>query len=241
MTETTPESAVRRSSWQRWLLLAIMAAAIATFFILRLDQYLSWDALRERKAALKELVEQNPIAAAAIYFAIYVAVTALSLPGALIMTLAGGFLFGLWWGSLLISFASTAGATLAFLSTRYILRDWMEHRFGDKLATLNRGVETEGGYYLFTLRLVPLFPFFVINAAMGLTRMRVFTFWWVSQLGMLPGTLIYVNAGTELGNIDKPGDILSPWLLLAFVLLGIAPLLFRWLVKWLKPQAASEA
>jgi len=240
MTEPIADSADRRSSWQRWLLLAVMAAAIAAFFILRLDRYLTWDALRERKAALKELVEQNPIASAAIYFAIYVAVTALSLPGALIMTLAGGFLFGLWWGSLLISFASTAGATLAFLSTRYILRDWMDRRLGDKLAALNRGVESDGGYYLFTLRLVPLFPFFIINAAMGLTRMRVFTFWWVSQLGMLPGTLIYVNAGTELGKIESPKDILSPTLLLAFVLLGIAPLLFRWLVKWLKPKPATE-
>ena len=236
---TEPAANPPRSSWQRWLLLALLAAVIGGFVLFGPNKDVLFSTLQERKSALKEQVEQIPIAAPVIFFVVYVAVTALSLPAAFILTLAGGFLFGLWWGSLLISFASTAGATLAFLSTRYILRDWMERRFGDKLATLNRGVETEGGYYLFTLRLVPLFPFFVINAAMGLTRMRVFTFWWVSQLGMLPGTLIYVNAGTELGNIDKPGDILSPRLLLAFVLLGTAPLLFRWLVKWLRPKPAA--
>lgn len=228
------------SAWKRWLLLAALVAASAVFFFFRLDRQISWSALQERKAVLQEQVEQQPLIASAIYFTAYVAVTALSLPGALIMTLAGGFLFGLAWGTLLISFASTAGATLAFLSTRYIFRDWMERRFGDKLAALNCGVETEGGYYLFTLRLVPLFPFFVINAAMGLTRMRVFTFWWVSQVGMLPGTLLYVNAGTELGKIENTKDILSPTLLLAFILLGLAPLLFRQLVKWLKPQPADR-
>src|SRR5262249_33433697 len=144
-----------------------------------------------------------------IYFALYVAVAALSLPFATLLTLAGGVLFGRWLGTLVVSFASTAGATLAFLASRYLLRDFVQRRFGRWLEPINRGVEADGAYYLLTLRLVPAFPFFVVNALMGLTPMRVGTYWWVSQLGMLPATFLYVNAGAELGQIQSARDVLS--------------------------------
>ena len=166
----------------------------------------------------------------AAYFAAYVAITGLSLPGAAIMTLAGGAVFGLLWGTVVVSFASTLGATIAFVVSRYILRDGIQRRYGDRLEAINAGVERDGGFYLFTMRLVPAFPFFVINLVMGLTPMRTLTFAWVSQVGMLPGTVVYVNAGTQLGRIESLQGILSPALIGSFVLLGIFPLLAKWAV-----------
>jgi uncharacterized membrane protein YdjX (TVP38/TMEM64 family)/thioredoxin reductase len=165
-----------------------------------------------------------------LFFVAYVAVTGLSLPGAAVMTLAGGAIFGLFWGLLLVSFASSLGATLAFLASRFLLRDWVQKRFGDRMRAINAGIAKEGGFYLFTLRLVPLFPFFVINLVMGLTPLKTRTFYWVSQLGMLAGTLVYVNAGTQLARIDSLAGILSPALLGSFVLLGIFPLLAKKIV-----------
>lgn len=211
----------------RLILAALIAIAIGLFFWLDLGRYLSLDALRAEHAALQAFVTANELSAAAGFFLLYVAVTALSIPGAAVMTLAAGAVFGLLKGTLLVSFASSVGATLAFLLARFLLRDWVERRFAWATDKINAGVTREGGYYLFSLRLVPLFPFFVINLVMGLTRLRSWTFYWVSQLGMLPGTLVYVNAGTQLGQIEEAGDILSPALIGSFVLLGLFPLLAK--------------
>ena len=167
---------------------------------------------------------------------IYILITALSLPGAAVMTLAGGALLGFWLGTLAASLASTIGATLACFVSRYVLRDWVQGKFGDKLAAINRGIEKEGKFYLFTLRLIPIFPFFVINLVMGLTTISLVTFYWVSQLGMLPGTMVYVNAGKELARIDSLSGILSPGLIFSFVLLGLFPLVVKKLMGWYKSK-----
>lgn len=223
-----------KAAWGlRLALLLLIAAAVAAFFALDLQHELTWDNLKARRDDLQAQVAANPAAAVAIYCAVYVAITALSLPAATIVTLAGGALFGRWLGTLLVSCSSTLGATLAFLLTRYLFGGWVQRRWADRLEPINRGIEKDGAYYLFTLRLVPLFPFFVVNAAMGLTRMRVGTYWWVSQLGMLPVTFIYVNAGSELAQVVSPKDIVSPGLLLSLVLLGVGPLLLRKGLQWL--------
>ena len=212
---------------RKLVLLALILAAIAGFFVLDLGQYLDLERLKAQQAALNAQVAANPWQAAGLFGLAYVAVTALSLPGAALMTLLAGALFGLFEGFVLVSFASTLGATLAMLSSRFLLRDWVQGRFGQRLAGIDKGIEREGAFYLFALRLVPLFPFFLINLAMGLTRLPVRTYWWVSQLGMLPGTLVYVNAGRELGQLESLSGILSPGLLGAFVLLGLFPLIAR--------------
>ena len=164
------------------------------------------------------------------FFAAYVAATGLSLPGATLLTIAAGAIFGLLWGTVLVSFASSIGATIAFLVSRFLLRDWVQSRFGDRLRAINEGMAKDGAFYLFTLRIVPAVPFFVINLAMGPTPIRVRTFYWASQLGMLPATMIYVNAGTQLAAIDSPSGILSPSLIGAFVLLGLFPFIAKRLV-----------
>ena len=217
-------------------LMGVILALLGSFFIFDVGQYLNLDALKTQQDALNAQVSAQPWLAAGLFFVAYVAVTALSLPGAALMTLLAGALFGLLEGFVLVSFASTAGATLAMLSSRFLLRDWVQVRFGQRLANINAGVEREGAFYLFALRLVPLFPFFLINLAMGLTRLPVRTYWWVSQLGMLPGTLVYVNAGRELGQLDSLSGILSPGLLGAFVLLGVFPLIARKLLGLIKAR-----
>jgi pyruvate/2-oxoglutarate dehydrogenase complex dihydrolipoamide dehydrogenase (E3) component/uncharacterized membrane protein YdjX (TVP38/TMEM64 family) len=211
----------------RLALAAAIVLAITAFVVLDLGRFLSLEQLKQSQGELQALVARQPLAASAAYFALYVAVAALSLPGAALLTLAGGAVFGLGWGLLLVSFASSIGATLAFLVARFLLREGVERRFGRRLADVNRGLDKDGAFYLFTLRLVPLVPFFVVNLVMGLTRLRTRTFYWVSQLGMLAGTAVYVNAGTQLARIDSLGGILSPALLLSFALLGIFPLLAR--------------
>jgi pyruvate/2-oxoglutarate dehydrogenase complex dihydrolipoamide dehydrogenase (E3) component/uncharacterized membrane protein YdjX (TVP38/TMEM64 family) len=208
-------------------LMGLILALLGSFFVFDIGQYLNLEALKAQQVALNAQVTEQPWLAAGLFFLAYVAVTALSLPGAALMTLLGGALFGLIEGFVLISFASTLGASLAMLSSRFLLRDWVQARFGQRLASIDAGVEREGAFYLFALRLVPLFPFFLINLAMGLTRLPLRTYWWVSQLGMLPGTLVYVNAGRELGQLDSLAGILSPGLLGAFVLLGVFPLIAR--------------
>ncbi|MCM2330813.1 MAG: FAD-dependent oxidoreductase [Pseudomonas sagittaria] len=223
-------------STRRLVLLGVLATLVAAFFLFDLDQYFSLEALKARQTALDAEVAAQPWRAAGLYLLVYVAVTALSLPGATLLTLVGGALFGLLGGTLLVSLASTLGATLAMLISRFLLRDWVRSRFATRLAAIDKGIAEEGAFYLFALRLVPLFPFFLINLAMGLTRLPARTFWWVSQLGMLPGTLVYVNAGRELGQLDSLGGILSPGLLGAFVLLGIFPLLARKSLAWLKAR-----
>ncbi len=204
-------------------LVIAVAVLIAAFFALDLNQYLTLEYLKTSQNHFAEWLEQCPLLVILGFFALYILVTALSLPGAAVMTIAGGALFGLGLGTLLVSFASSIGATLAFLVARFLLRDSIKKRFGKKLEALNKGVEKDGAFYLFTLRLVPVFPFFVINLVMALTPIRTWTFYWVSQLGMLAGTIVYVNAGTRLANIDSPSDIASPGLILSFVLLAIFP------------------
>jgi dihydrolipoamide dehydrogenase len=213
----------------RILVALLVIAGIAAFFILDLGQYLSFEFLREQQAAIDRIYRENPATTIGAYFAIYVIVTALSLPGAAVMTLAGGALFGLLVGTVVVSFASTIGATLAFLVARFLFRDTVQRRFGRHLKAVNAGIERDGALYLFFLRLVPAFPFFVINLVMGLTPMKTLTFFLVSQVGMLAGTIVYVNAGTQLAQIEAPGDILSPGLIGAFVLLGAFPLIARWI------------
>ncbi len=208
------------------LLLLILLFAVV-FFSFDLGQYLNLEFLKSRHSDLLAWRDTSPWQAASLFFIIYVVVTAVSLPGAAVMTLAMGAIFGLLWGTVLVSFASTLGATLAFLIARFVLRDAVQERFGDRLRTLNRGVEKDGEFYLFGLRLVPIFPFFVINLVMALTPIRTWTFAWVSQIGMLAGTIVYVNAGTQLAGIDSLSGILSPGLLFSFVLLGIFPLIAK--------------
>ncbi len=221
---------------KKWLLLAVIAGLIVTFFALDLGRFLTLESLKASQSQFAAWYEARPGLVLGGYFLIYVAVTALSLPGAAIMTLAGGALFGLTVGLVLVSFASSLGATLAFLVSRWLLRDWVQARFGERLAAINAGVKKEGAFYLFTLRLVPVFPFFIINLLMGLTPIKTFTFYWVSQVGMLAGTLVYVNAGTQLARIDSLAGILSPGLIGSFVLLGLFPLLAKKLLALIQAR-----
>jgi len=195
------------------LVVVAISAIIFVFFAFNLGQYLSLEYLKQQRVAFNEYYQANQIQTLLIYFLIYITSTALSLPGATILTLAGGALFGLAVGTVMVSFASTIGATLAFLVARFLLRDSIQSKFKDKLAAINKGIEKDGSFYLFTLRLIPAFPFFVINLVMGVTPLSTLKFFFVSQLGMLPGTLVYVNAGTQLGKLDSLKDILSPTLL----------------------------
>ncbi|MES2631593.1 MAG: FAD-dependent oxidoreductase [Pseudomonadota bacterium] len=213
------------------IIAALAVVALLSFFVFDLGRYLRFDYLKQSQGALAALYEARPLLVAAVFGAVYVAATALSFPGATILTLAAGAIFGLGWGTVLVSFASSVGALLAFLGARFLLRDSVQARFGQRLAEINRGIERDAAMYLFTLRLVPLVPFFVINLAMGLTRIRAWTFYWVSQVGMLAGTLVYVNAGTQLANLESPAGILSPALVGSFVLLALFPWIARALVS----------
>lgn len=217
------------------MLLAI-TGLVAAFFGLDFDQRFTFSELKARQSELRAIYEMHPAWSIGVYLAVYIASTALSLPGATILTLAGGALFGLGTGLILVSFASTVGATLAMLSARFLFRDYVENRFRDRLAAINNGLNREGGFYLFTLRLIPLFPFFVINLAMGLTKLPAFTFFWVSQVGMLPGTLAYVNAGTRLSELESPAGIIAPQFLLSFAVLGILPLIGKRIVDSMRAR-----
>ena len=215
----------------RWTVLGILAALIVAFFAFGLNDYLTLENLQRSKAAIDQYRDAQPLLASAVFFGIYVAVTAVSLPGAGIMTLAGGAIFGLLWGMVLVSFASSIGATLAFLTSRFVLHDFVQARLGDRLKPINAGVRKDGAFYLFSLRLIPVFPFFIVNVLMGLTPIPVRTFYWASQVGMLPLTLVFVNAGTELAKIARPQDILSPTLLASLVLIGLFPLIAKKVVE----------
>jgi pyruvate/2-oxoglutarate dehydrogenase complex dihydrolipoamide dehydrogenase (E3) component/uncharacterized membrane protein YdjX (TVP38/TMEM64 family) len=231
---------------KRWWLVVVLLGLAALFQFLDLSRFLSLAAIKSGQTDLEAWRTARPVFAGVVFFAGYIAAAALSLPGAAVMTLAAGALFGLGWGVLIVSFASTIGATLAFLASRWLLGDWVQSRFGDRLAAMNAGVARDGGFYLFTLRLVPVVPFFAINLAMGLTPIRPWTFYWVSQLGMLAGTLVYVNAGTQLARIDSLSGIASPALLGSLVLLGILPLAARKIIdrvqarriyaRWQRPK-----
>lgn len=224
---------------QRLLIVAAIVVAVILFKVLGLGHYLTLDYLKASQDKFSQLYGENRLAVITAYMAIYITVTALSLPGAAVMTLAGGAMFGFWIGFVVVSFASTIGATLACFVARFLLRDWVQNRFGDKLSTINNGIEKEGAFYLFSLRLVPIFPFFVINLAMGLTTMKLLTFYWVSQIGMLPGTMVYVNAGKELGQIESLSGILSPGLILSFVILGVFPITVKKLLIFYKKKTGK--
>lgn len=229
----------------------VLSLAILGFFIFRQDildilAQLNLQSLKDNYASLKIYFNNRPFQSSLVYVAIYILVTALSLPGAVILTLAGGAIFGLWWGIILVSFSSTLGATAAFLLTRFFFRNYIRSRFGDKLTTINEGIKKDGAFYLFTLRLIPVFPFFVINVLMALTALKTWTFYWVSQLGMLLGTVIYVNAGTQLATLNSTGDILSIDLIISLCVIGLLPItakLFIGLIRrkriyarWTRPK-----
>ncbi len=215
------------------LLLVVLVTLAALFFMFDLQQMFSLDYVKHHQADFNQSFQLNPYMTGGGFFLIYVLVTALSLPGAAVMTLAAGALFGFGWGLVMVSFASSIGATLAFLVSRYLFRGALERRFGKQLQSINDGIERDGAFYLFTVRLVPLFPFFVVNLVMGLTHLRTITFYWVSQLGMLAGTMVFVNAGTQLGQLDSLSGILSPGLIASFCLLGAFPLLAKWLIQFI--------
>lgn len=205
-------------------LFAIFAVLAICFFIFDWDDYFTLANLQDNQTKISTYKATHPILSAVVYCLLYVGITGLSLPGATILTLAGGALFGLFWGTIIVSFASSIGATIAFLAARFLFRDTVESQFGDRLKIVNDGIAKEGSYYLFSLRLVPLFPFFVINLVMGLTNMKTITFYWISQIGMLAGTFVYVNAGTQLATIKSVSDIASPFIIGSFILLGLFPL-----------------
>ncbi|MGD9307957.1 MAG: TVP38/TMEM64 family protein [Desulfosarcina sp.] len=233
-------SNTKRKTLKKVLIVGLIALGIVAFRYFELGQYLTLDYIKASQAKFHSLYLSHRFLVIAIYMGIYIAVTALSLPGAAVLTLAGGGLFGLVAGTLIVSFASTIGATLACLVSRFLLRDWVQNKFGDKLKTINAGIEKEGAFYLFSLRLVPIFPFFVINLLMGLTRLPLFTFFWVSQIGMLAGTVVYVNAGKELAKIDSLSGILSPGLLISFVILGLFPITVKKLLALYKRKYKAK-
>ena len=221
---------------KRIILVAIIVALIASFFVLDLNQYLTLESLKSNQQDLAQYIEANWLIAFIGYLVIYAAATALSVPGAAILTLGAGALFGFGWGLLLASFASSIGATLAFLASRFLLRDWVKNAFSKKLESIDKGVEKDGAFYLLSLRLVPIFPFFIINLVMGVTSIKTWTYYWVSQLGMLIGTAVYVNAGTQLVEINQLSDIISTDLILSFVLLGIFPILAKFILSALQQR-----
>lgn len=226
---------------QRGLVLLIIIALIGAFFIFDLGQYFTLENLKLQKDALQAAVRENLVLTALVFFLVYVAATALALPAAALLTVAAGAVFGFWLGLVLVSFASTIGATLAFLLTRYLFAESVQSRFGERLSAVNKGIESDGAFYVFGLRLVPLFPFFVVNAVLALTPLKTWTFYWASQLGMLAGTAVFVNAGTQLANVESLGDILSLPLILSFALLGVFPIIARHLLRFLQSEKSAEA
>ena len=223
----------------RLLIVAAIIVVVILFKVLGLGQYLTLDYLKASQDKFSGLYANNRLAVIATYMAIYIMVTALSLPGAAVMTLAGGAMFGFWIGFVVVSFASTIGATIACFVARFLLRDWVQNKFGERLSTINKGIEKEGAFYLFSLRLVPIFPFFIINLAMGLTSMKLLTFYWVSQIGMLPGTMVYVNAGKELAQVESLSGILSPGLIISFIILGLFPITVKKLLYFYKKRSGK--
>ena len=218
---------MKKEHTNKIIIVIIIIGLVAAFKIFNLGEYFTLEYMQESQTRFQTLYSEHRVGVIAGYMGIYILVTSLSLPGAAIMTLAGGALFGLVIGTIVVSFASTIGATLACFVSRFILRDWVQGKFGDKLKTVNEGIEKEGSLYLFTLRLIPVFPFWLINLVMGLTKMPLKTFFWVSQVGMLAGTIVYVNAGKELAKIDSLSGILSPGLIISFVLLGLFPIIAK--------------
>ncbi len=219
---------------KKTILVLVLLGAIVAYFVFDLGQVLSLENFKASQADIVAAKDANPALYIAGFFILYVAVTGLSIPGAAIMSLVAGALFGVVVGTIIVSFASTIGATLAFLSARFVLRDWVQAKFGGRLRPINDGLEKDGAFYLFTLRLIPVFPFFVINLLMGLTRIKTRTFFWVSQLGMLPATVVFVNAGTQISRIDSTAGLLSPTLIASFVALALFPWVAKGIVALVK-------
>ncbi|MDN3609592.1 TVP38/TMEM64 family protein [Vibrio ostreicida] len=216
------------------LVFGVVLVGLIIFLGANFGQYLTLENAKVQQTALSDFISNNFALAAVVYFLAYIAITAFSIPGAAVVTLLGAALFGFWTSLVLVSFASTIGATLAFLSSRFLLRDWVQNKFGDRLNAINQGVERDGAFYLFSLRLIPVFPFFLINLLMGLTPLSAARFYFVSQLGMLPGTAVYLNAGTQLAQIDSLSGIVSPTVLASFALLGLFPVIAKWVMSKVK-------
>ncbi|MDN7137365.1 FAD-dependent oxidoreductase [Pseudidiomarina sp. 1ASP75-14] len=225
-------------SYKKLLFITLIIVLVGSVFAFDLTQYLTLEQLKQQQQALNQLFAERPLFLFGLYFLIYVISAALSIPGATVLTIGAGAIFGLGWGLLLASFASSVGALLAFLSARWLLHDWVQKKFGNRLKAINAGIERDGAFYLLSLRLVPLFPFFVINLVMGLTKIKAWTYYWVSQVGMLLATAVYVNAGTQLAEITSLGDVLSFDLLSALVLLGLVPILAKFILSFLKRRRA---
>jgi uncharacterized membrane protein YdjX (TVP38/TMEM64 family) len=222
------------------LILVIIVGLILVVKVFHLDQYLTLSYLKGSLDSLKSLYANHSLMVIAGYFLIYVLTTALSLPGASPLGIAGGAIFGFWTATIVVSFASTIGATLACSVSRFLLRDWIQNKFGDRIAMINEGIEKEGAFYLFTLRLIPVFPFWLINLAMGLTKIPLGKFYLVSQVGMLPGTMVFVNAGKELAKIESVKGILSPGLIISFALIGIFPITVKKLIEFYRSRVQKK-
>ena len=222
------------------LVLGVLLVGLIVFLGINFGQYLTLENAKAQQASLSEIINNNFALAAITYFLAYITITAFSIPGAAVVTLLGAALFGFWTSLLLVSFASTIGATLAFLSSRFLLRDWVQNKFGEKLKAINEGVAKDGAFYLFSLRLIPVFPFFLINLLMGLTPISTARFYLVSQLGMLPGTAVYLNAGTQLAKIESLSGIVSAPVLLSFALLGLFPVVTKWIMSKFKATAQEQ-
>ena len=231
---------VSAKTMERAVVLIVVLGLVGSFFAFDLGRFLTLEYARASQETFKAYYADNAIVVIAGYMLLYIAVAALSLPGAAALTIAGGALLGLVTGTIAVSFASTIGATLACAASRFVLQDWVQGRFGEKLSAINRGMEREGRFYLFTLRLIPVFPFFVINLLMGLTRIPLRSFYWVSQVGMLPGTIVYVNAGRELAKIEGMSGIFSPGLLISFALLGLFPITAKKLIGLYRKKQGLE-
>ncbi len=215
-------------------LIIIFIIAVGLFFTLDVGQYLNLGYIKSQQEAINNYYVVNPVKTGLIFFISYILITGISLPGAGIMTLAGGAIFGLVWGTILVSFGSVFGATMAFLIARYLFHDYIQKKFSKQLEPINRGIRKEGDLYLFTIRFIPIFPFFIVNTLMALTPIKTLNFALVSQIGMLIPTIIFVNAGTQLAKIESPGDVLSPELILSFVLLGLFPLLGKKIIVFIR-------
>jgi uncharacterized membrane protein YdjX (TVP38/TMEM64 family) len=226
---------------KKLIIVALVAAIVAAFWIFDLQKYFTLEYVKSAQSQFMDAYQAHPVLVMGGYMLVYILVTGFSLPGAVPLSLAGGALFGLWLGVLLTSFASTIGATLACFLARFVLRDWVQGKFGDRLEPINRGIAREGAFYLFSLRLVPIFPFFVINLVFGLTSIKLWTFYWVSQLGMLPASFVFINAGKELGQLESLGGILTPSMIISFVLLGIFPIAAKKILNWVRLRRGQGA
>ena len=224
---------------KKLVIVGVIAVILILFFALDMQQYLNLSYIKESRENFQALLARHPVLVTGTFFILYVGITALSLPGAAVMTLASGALFGFWTGVVLVSFASSIGATLACGVARYLFREWTHDKLGAWYDKVNAGIQKEGAFYLFTLRLIPAVPFFVINLGMALTEMRLWTFYWVSQVGMLAGTAVYVNAGNQLGQIGTMSDTLSPGLIASFVVLGVFPLAVKKIVNLVRAKTGK--